>query len=116
MLRLTNQLDGQPLLNYDPTDPSPYAFNEGSFFWEELVGRCQGNREWGRDRTFYLRGMRLRIHITDVKVEQYYDRKQGKRYPIVRYVTVKIDAESDAKANSSLARKPKHHEPTKCTD
>ena len=116
---LTDEAPGKParratLLNYDPTDPSPYHFNEASFGWEELVGRCQDNREWGRDRTFSLRGMRLRIHVTDVKVEQYYDKKQRQTYPIVRHVTVQISAEPDAKANTSLARKPKHHEPTEC--
>ena len=116
--------DGKPstpagratLLNYDPSDTSPYHFNEGSFQWKELLGDCWNNPEWGIDRTFYLRGMRIRIHVVAMKVELYKDEKENKAYPIVRYVTANITAAPDKDADTALARPPAHPEPTACLE
>lgn len=102
------------LLNYDPHDLSPYHSNLASFSWSELLGNCWNNPEWGADRTFYLRGMKLRIHVVAVKVEFYKDAKQEKTYPIIRSVTAKISAEPDKNANTELARPPAQSEPVGC--
>ena len=116
---LTDAEPGTPakratLLNYDPTDGTPYHFNEGSFHWDELLGSCWNNPEWGSDRTFYLRGMRIRIHVIAMKVELYKDKKENKMYPIIRRVTANVTAEPDKEANTTLARPPAHDEPTSC--
>ncbi|MHB8755821.1 MAG: hypothetical protein ACYC92_12840 [Candidatus Acidiferrales bacterium] len=117
---LTDGKPGTPakratLLNYDPEDTSPYHFNEGSFVWKEILGKCWNNPEWGADRTFYLRGMRLRIHVVAVRVvESYQDKVAGKIHPIIRQVTVKITAEPDKNANTELARPPTQPEPKGC--
>ncbi|HVA72803.1 MAG TPA: hypothetical protein VNF02_06780 [Candidatus Limnocylindrales bacterium] len=103
------------LLNYDPADPTPYHFNLGSFTWEELLGKCWNNPEWGADRTFYLRGMRLHIRVLDAQVEMYYrDTGLGKTHPIIRRVTVNITAQPDKNANTELARPPTQPEPKAC--
>ncbi|MHB8756352.1 MAG: hypothetical protein ACYC92_15570 [Candidatus Acidiferrales bacterium] len=103
------------LLNYDPRDTSPYYFNLGSFHWIELLGKCWDNPQWGADRTFYLRGMRLRIQVLAVKVVEFYqDKAAGKAHPIIRSVTVKITAEPDKSANTELARPPTQSEGPGC--
>jgi|SRR5487761_291668 len=102
------------LLNYDPEDTSPYHFNEGSFQWNELLGKCWNNPEWGDDRTFYLRGMRLRIHVVALRVELYKDKKEAKTYPIIRRATANITAQPDKNANTELARPPTQPEPKAC--
>jgi len=103
------------LLNYDPQDKSPYHFNLGSFSWNELLGiNCWNNPEWGDDRTFYLRGMRLRIHVVALRVELYKDKKEGQTYPIIRRATVNITAQPDKNANTELARPPTQPEPKAC--
>lgn len=119
---LTNAKPGTPaeratLLNYDPEDTSPYHFNEGSFQWNELLGKCWNNPQWGADRTFYLRGMRLRIRVLAIQVKMdYRDTQIGKEHPIIQRVTVEITAEPDANANTSLARPPTHREPSACLE
>lgn len=117
---LTDARPGTPapratLLNYDPKDSSPYHFNEGSFHWNELLGKCWNNPEWGADRTFYLRGMRLRIRVVAANVTEFYeDKKAGKTHPIIRSVTVKITAQPDKNADTALAKPPIHSEPSAC--
>src|SRR5487761_255901 len=103
------------LLNYDPQDKSPYHFNLGSFSWNELLGiNCWSNPEWGDDRTFFLRGMRLRIHVVALRVELYKDKKEAKTYPIIRRATANITAQPDKNANTELARPPTQPEPKAC--
>lgn len=103
------------LLNYDPKDLSPYHFNGGSFQWNELLGKCWNNPEWGADRTFYLRGMRLRIRVLAVHVDEFYnDKSAGKTHPIISGVSVKITAQLDKNADTALARPPTQAEPNTC--
>jgi hypothetical protein len=102
------------LLNYDPDDETPYHFNEGSFGWNELVGECWNNPEWGADRTFYLRGMRLRIDVVGIRIEFYRDKKEHKTYPIIRRLDVRISARPDKTADTALARPPAQEEPSAC--
>ena len=103
------------LLNYDSQDTSPYHFNLASFGWQELLGiDCWNNPVWGADRTFYLRGMRLRIHVVAMKIELYNDKKQDKTYQIIRRVTADITATPDKSADTPLARKPTQSEPAAC--
>ena len=104
------------LLNYDAEDSSPYHFNLGSFDWSAIVGTCRNDRQWGSDRAFTLRGMKLRIRVTDFKVESYNDPKQKATYPIIRWVTAEISAKPDAAAHNSLARPPRYNEPKRCMD
>jgi hypothetical protein len=119
---LTDAKPGTPakratLLNYDPEDLSQYHSNLGTFVWTELLGiNCWNNPEWGADRTFYLRGMRLRIHVVGIKVELYKDKKQGQTYPIIRRVTVEISAQPDQSAYTELARPPSQRAPTACIE
>jgi len=117
---LTDGRPGTPaqratLLNYDPKDLSPYHSNLGSFTWEELLGKCRNNPVWGTERAFYLRGMRLKIDVLAVKVEQYKDQKQDETYPIIRRVTVNVSATPDKDARTSLAQPPSEPEPSGCT-
>jgi hypothetical protein len=90
------------LLNWDPKDGGPYHFSRGNFTWNELLGDCWNDLEWGSDRKLYLRNMLLRIHVIGVVVELYNDPHQKKPYPIIRRVTVHIDAEECADAKSEL--------------
>lgn len=118
---LTDGKPGTPakratLLNYDSNDLSPYHSNIGSFSWGALLGNCWNNSEWGADRTFYLRGMRLRIHVIAMRVELYKDKKENKTYPIIRRVTANITAQPDKNANTLLARPPNDPEPTACLE
>jgi hypothetical protein len=117
---LTDANPGTPapratLLNYDPEDTSPYHFNEGSFHWNEILGKCWNNPEWGADRTFYLRGMRLRIQVLGADVVEFYnDKRAAKVHPIIRSVTAKITAQPDKSAKTALAKPPTHREPSSC--
>jgi len=92
------------------------ASHSPRFVRAELLGiNCWNDPDWGADRTFYLRGMRLRIHVIAINVELYRDEKEGKTHPIIRRVTVKINAEPDKSADTELAREPTRSEPTACT-
>ena len=105
------------LLNYDPQDPSPYHFNLGSFAWSELLGiNCWKDPQWGADRTFLLRAIRLRIRVVVVSIELYDDKKQNQTYPIIRTVTAKIEAQPDDSAMTELVQKPARLEPAGCKD
>lgn len=103
------------LLNYVAEDKSPYHTNLGSFTWEELQGTCRNDPVWGTSRSLYLRGMRLRISVVGARIEEYNDKKQAKKYPIIRRVSVKIDAAPDPTAETELARKPAQPEPPECS-
>lgn len=119
---LTDAKPGTPaeratLLNYDREDTSPYHFNEGSFQWNELLGKCWNNPEWGADRTFYLRGMRLRIRVVTVRVAEFWEDKElRKAHPIISSVTAEIAAQPDKNANTELARPPTQPEPSACLE
>lgn len=60
--------------------------------------------------------MRLRIHVVAIKVELYKDKKEGKAYPVIRRVTVKITAQPDKGAQTGLARPPSQPEPAACVE
>jgi hypothetical protein len=117
---LTDAEPGSPapratLLNYDAEDTSPYHFNEGSFQWNELLGGCWNDPSWGADRTFYLRGMRLRIRVVQIEITEFYqDKTLNTTHPIISQVTAQITAQPDPQATTALARAPSKPERGAC--
>jgi hypothetical protein len=109
------EADRATLLNPDPKYHRPYgATNRGNFTWDELLGDCWNDPEWGSDRKLFLRNMLLRIHVIGAVVELYNDPDAKKSYPIIRRVTVRIDAEECEDANTELVRPSKTKQPIKC--
>jgi predicted RNA-binding protein with PUA-like domain len=56
----------ESLLIDDPLDPAE-AHSRGEFWVEDLAGSCRNYPEWGAVRNFHVRGMRIRIELTDLE-------------------------------------------------
>lgn len=50
-------------------DDSPAWYSRGQFFVEDLIGACGRYPEYGRQRSFRLRGMRITLEAQDVSAD-----------------------------------------------
>jgi len=79
--------------------------DRATFFPEQLIDVCSNYPDWGAEREFRLRGLRLTVRVTEVKfVPSEWD-WYGKG---ISHVTLTAEAEPDIKARSPIAELPKH--------
>jgi len=70
------------------------------FFASEVLGRCGEIADYGRERTFRLRGMKITLAMSDIKAD-----KSG-LVPTLQEFTFRADAVPDASAKSQVAEAP----------
>jgi len=90
------------LLTSDPNQPSDW-WSRGRFLVSELRGSCAEYADYGRVRTFRLRGMVLRLELRDIVFASSQD--PGK--PGLESFRFCVSANADDSAASSLTECPK---------
>jgi hypothetical protein len=70
------------------------------FFASEVLGRCGDIADYGRERTFLLRGMKITLAMSDIQADR------SGRVPTLREFTFKVDVVPDSPANSRIAEAP----------
>lgn len=93
------------LLTSDPDQPRDW-WSRGRFLAEELEGRCGDYPEYGRSRSFRLRGMELHLELSNIKLAAAVD-DPAERKPRFAAFRFKVTAKPDASATSALAECPK---------
>jgi len=78
--------------------------SRGRFLVQELRGRCADYPEYGRVRTFRLRGMRLRLELSNVRVVRSID--NATRGPwVLSSFRLLVSAEPDVDARGAIAER-----------
>jgi hypothetical protein len=93
------------LLTSDPDQPRDW-WSRGRFLAEELQGGCGDAPEYGRSRTFRLRGMELRLVLSDVRIEPAV-KEESEPQPRFAAFRFQVTAKPDATALTALAECPK---------
>jgi hypothetical protein len=75
------------------------------FLTNHVVGRCAGTPDWGAERTFLLRGMRINLAVRDVALTGSLDHRVLTSFLFV------YDIAPDASATTSIARPSPIEEP-----
>jgi hypothetical protein len=76
--------------------------SRGVFDLRELTGACAAYPEFGRDRAFRMRGMRISLHVHDVVLA---------RADRLRSAGLRIDVVPDANATDEQAAQPGYRDP-----
>jgi hypothetical protein len=80
--------------------------SRGRFLVPELVGECGGYPQYGRVRTFRLRGMQLRLEIKEIKLRHSTD--NATKGPLaLESFTLSVAVHSDPNARSQIAEPAK---------
>jgi len=95
------------LLTDNPTQSRDWE-SRGRFLVPELMGECGGYPEYGRVRTFRLRGMQLRFEIKDIKLRSSTDNATQGPLALESF-SFSVAVRSDPNARSPIA------EPVKVT-
>jgi hypothetical protein len=86
--------------------------SRGRFFAEQLVGKCGEHPDYGRTRTFKLRGMRLTLTIQDAEVQlESVDHQSPLRHDVLGRFVFKVQVAPDSAARSMVAEPPTYSEP-----
>lgn len=83
-------------------DESPLWHTRAQYHFDELLGKCGDYPEFGRIRTFSLRGFRLMLTVSDVKIDS-----AGE----ITYFTLRVSLEPDESAIRSIAQRPDYLSP-----
>ncbi len=70
------------------------------FFANEVSGRCGEIADYGRERIFRLRGMKVTLTMSDIQVDR------SGRVPTIRRFTFRVDVVPEASATSQVAEAP----------
>jgi len=102
--RLTSAYSKEPystLLTDNPTQSRDWE-SRGRFLVPELVGECGRHPEYGRVRTFRLRGMQIRFEIKDVKLRK--STENATQGPLaLESFTFVVEVRPDSAARSPIA-------------
>lgn len=91
------------LLTSDPNQPADW-WSRGRFLADEIKGRCAAYPEYGRVRTFRLRGMQLRLELSDIVfASTEVDYLKNVRLKSFRF---KFEAKPDSSVSTALAECP----------
>jgi hypothetical protein len=91
------------LLTSDHNQPADW-WSRGRFLADELKGRCAAYPEYGRVRTFRLRGMQLRLELNDIVfTSTEVDNIKNVRLKSFHF---KFEAKPDSSVSTSLAECP----------
>lgn len=106
-LHLLRDKNGYNLLSYSATDHRE-NFSRAFISPEELQGRCADYPEWGRIRHIRLRGMRITMEFSEVRLGQDFvttqrPKPKGKRVESFR---LELTIEPDKGALSAIAEPP----------
>src|SRR5437870_2825952 len=78
--------------------------SRGRFLAEQLVGKCGEHPDYGRTRTFKLRGMRLILTIQDAEVQlKSIDHQSPLRHDVLGRFIFKVQVAPDPAARSRVA-------------
>jgi hypothetical protein len=83
-------------------DDSPLWHTRGQYHYAQLFGKCGDYPEFGRARTFALRGFRLTLTVSDVKINS-----PGE----VTYFSFGVSLKTDKSAIGSIAQRPDYLSP-----
>lgn len=83
-------------------DEAPMWHTRAQYHYHELIGKCGDYPEFGRVRTFRLRGFRLTLTASDVKVDQ-----TGE----VKYFRLDVSLKADKSATGPIAQRPDYLQP-----
>lgn len=99
--------NGYNLLSYSATDHVE-NFSRALTVPEELQGRCEEYPEWGRLRHIRLRGMRITLEFSEVRLGQDLVATQGRKPKgkIVESFRLDLRIEPDKSALSAIAEPP----------
>ncbi len=98
-LKSRNKNPGRNLLG---EDDSPLWHTRAQYHYDQLLGKCGDYPEFGRVRTFKLRGFRLTLTVSDVKTNPYGD---------ITYFRFGVSLNPDKSAIASIAERPDYLSP-----